>query len=538
MRTLRVLPPRKPILMNLSLKTPALATAALLLAACGGLGEGNRPQSLAIVEAEALSLRSAEDAIEVSNGTGTATACLGKQLQLLITFTDGSIGSFTGRANWSSDNPTVVDITNQGETLHPDGSGNFLPGGVLLPAAGGTARITAEYQGLTQVFDVTVETLDAGGFTMTPAEVTMSANSGQNFTVEVSVGGETRDVTSSLYFELDDPSELGQLSGGGAFSVPIRSETAAPLPADITIHARPLVDVPACTSLAPSAIVHAGALNAVTLALDPDFYGAGAAPGENRLIDGFSQLLQVTGTFADLDGDGSPDTQDLSRQFAVQVVATDAGAANCETAFEIPDSEDDTVVEDPIVGFGSILAARTAQVFGVNPGTVGLCGRFGSLTTDGDTFVTTAAPIVLEVIPGLDAEADAVTLATSDLVITPGSASIDTILGTTPFTARANFVLPDASTLSHDVTDSVLWTVDSDESGEEERRVAEIFNSGSLSGDAGVAISRLLDGDDPATVNVNARVIVGTVDTDPVTEGDPADIEQSAQLSVSAPPLP
>ena len=496
-----------------------------------------------------------------SDGTGEALECIAKQLRLLIRFTDGSLGDFTTRATWSSSDPSVLAISNAFDTTIPGRDGEFFIPGTLLPAsetgAGSTVTITAEYQGLSQTFEVEVDALDPGPFsiaqgsgfsaTEVPDVVALAPVSSVLYSVRAMVNGEPRDVTGSATFGFETPmDDLVVIGLDGRVVTTGTDRTAFPLPQSLTMQAIPVVE--ACSGRKATLDLRVAEPVSVSLEQEEGFYPADAAADENRLVVGFSQLLKVIGNFGDLDGDGTDETQDLSSQIRTQFDLVDASVTDCSTAFPDPeDTEDTEVTEDeeeevalPILNFGSSLFARGNQTFGANPGVTGICSRYGPVerVDDEDRYTPNSAPIVIEVIAGLDAEENATTIS-SPLTVTPERtpALIDEINGQLKYTARGTFTPAGegAVPVSFDVGRHVFWTVDpAVDMDDEERVVAGVTNFGN-GPDPGIAISLLSEGDEEATVNVNATLVRGTLDESAVSEDDITDVTGQASLTVTAP---
>ena len=116
-------------------------------------------------------------------------------------------------------------------------------------------------------------------------------------------------------------------------------------------------------------------------------------------------------------------------------------------------------------------------------------------------------------------------------------ALIDEINGQLKYTARGTFTPAGegAVPVSFDVGRHVFWTVDpAVDMDDEERVVAGVTNFGN-GPDPGIAISLLSEGDEEATVNVNATLVRGTLDESAVSEDDITDVTGQASLTVTAP---
>ena len=137
----------------------------LLLAACSGIGKGDKLETLAIVNAR----------------TGLALTppvlgyqCLRQQLSVFGTFTSKSIGDYTARATWTSSNPAVVKVSNGDPILDKDpaNSANVFQRGVITPMSIGTAVVTAEYVGIIASINVEVRAPDSIILSTSPIDAT------------------------------------------------------------------------------------------------------------------------------------------------------------------------------------------------------------------------------------------------------------------------------------------------------------------------------------------------------------------------------
>ncbi len=540
----------------------AAALLALVLTGCGSIGDGSKPETLTIVDNTLLTgSTSLNDLALNSDGTGEALECIAKQLRLLIRFTDGSLGDFTTRATWSSSDPTVLGVSNAFDTAIPGREGEFLIPGTLLPAsetgAGSTVTITAEYQGLSQTFEVEVDALDPGPFrialgsgtsaTDLPDVVAMAPVTSEIYSVQAMINGESQDITGSATFGFETPmDDLIVVGLDGRVSISGTDRVAFPLPQTLTLQAIPVVE--ACSGRQATLDLRVAEPVSVSLQQEDGFYPADAADGENRLVVGFSQLLKLVGNFGDLDGDGTDETQDLSSQVRSRFDLVDATVTDCSSAF--PDLTDDGTEETeetteeeevlPVLSFGSALFARANQAFGANPGVTAVCSRYGpvEITDEDNIYTPNSAPLVIEVLPGLDAEEDPTAIASS-LTVTPETtpALIDEINGQLKYTARGTFTPAGdgAVPVSFDVGRHVFWTVDpAVDMDDEERVVAGVTNFGN-GPEPGIAVSLLSAGDEEATVNVNATLVRGSLDESAVSEDDITDVTGQASLTVTAP---
>ncbi len=124
------------------MRTTGLALAGVFgLAACSGIGDGNAPKSLEI------QIGGVAENAEVF-------ACTSQVPQARLEFTDGSIGDFVYRVDWTSSDPDILTISD-GTLEAPSG---VYVNGAMLPKAPGTVTLTASYLDgqFTDSIDVTV----------------------------------------------------------------------------------------------------------------------------------------------------------------------------------------------------------------------------------------------------------------------------------------------------------------------------------------------------------------------------------------------
>jgi hypothetical protein len=129
----------------------AAVAAVAALGACGGSGKGTLvgngvgPSQLLISPSTNLAETTGE----------RAYPCELVKLTARMVFSDGSVGNFTARVNWSSSSPDVVDVSN-GNLLVEGGGGATYARGTLLPHTTGSAYITADFQGMKASFRIDV----------------------------------------------------------------------------------------------------------------------------------------------------------------------------------------------------------------------------------------------------------------------------------------------------------------------------------------------------------------------------------------------
>lgn len=165
----------------------ALASVALVTA-CGGVGDGNKPEYLDIYPP------GSQEAADSMRGF----ECVAQQLTGIATFSDGDRGSYTSRGVWSSSDESVVRVSNGDIPVPGTDDGSEYSAGVLLPVATGQARVIFEYLGMTADIDVTVT--PSGDFRITPSVGRLAPRSSLAFEVKAVLDGVERDITTSARF--------------------------------------------------------------------------------------------------------------------------------------------------------------------------------------------------------------------------------------------------------------------------------------------------------------------------------------------------
>jgi hypothetical protein len=152
--------------MKHALNLIATALLATSLAACDAIGDGNTIESLEVLPANgATQLKVFEP-----GDTHKLFQCLRDELLVKATFTDGTEANFSGRAIWTSSDPSVVEVSN-GEipatflvgnpaadgTFYESQTTNFVSG-TLIPRGtpGQTAVITARFSKLSASMTVEI----------------------------------------------------------------------------------------------------------------------------------------------------------------------------------------------------------------------------------------------------------------------------------------------------------------------------------------------------------------------------------------------
>ena len=255
----------------------AMAALGVVLAGCGGLGNGVLP-----VNAVILPFGGVEGA-----ATSKAFTCINTGLTLLLDFSDGSRGDFSSRATYSSSNPAVARVSNFDIPV-PDQTNLFYSRGTILPVAEGTATITVSYLTFTRTIDVTVS--NPGALRITPASGDLAAKSLLDFSAVADLDGVETPLDALVQWSVVTPNEaVATISATAGTVTGVASGV-------VTARAR----VPGCETLTADAEVTVA--NLQSLALTREF-------GDNdKLVVNTTERLIATGTL------DNGKTQDLSTQ--------------------------------------------------------------------------------------------------------------------------------------------------------------------------------------------------------------------------------
>ncbi|MES2683992.1 MAG: hypothetical protein V4650_10785 [Pseudomonadota bacterium] len=255
----------------------AMAALGVVLAGCGGLGNGVLP-----VNAVIQPFGGAEGA-----ATSKAFTCINTGLSLLLDFSDGSRGDFSSRATYSSSNPAVARVSNL-DIAVPDQTNIFYSRGTILPVAEGTATITVTYLTFTRTIDVTVS--NPGNLRITPASGDVAVKALLDFAAVADLDGVETPLDALVQWSIVTPNEAVATISATAGTV---TGVAA---GSVTARAR----VPGCDILTADAEV--AVANLQSLALSREF-------GDNdKLVVSTTERLIATGTL------DNGKTQDLSTQ--------------------------------------------------------------------------------------------------------------------------------------------------------------------------------------------------------------------------------
>lgn len=281
----------RPLRSFRSLRRQVLVTlGATMLAGCGGgVGEGVGPAYLQLVPSGGAAGDASTKIFE----------CIPSSVQALLYFTDGSVGDFTSRVNWTTTNPGAASVSNG------DLAVNGLPGqvyakGVLVPAGPGSATVTADYNGLKASVGVTVGTPQSitvkrvdRNMSVVPTNNTTRLGVGtyQDFTVTALEDGVEKNIENpnnqSWAFDGADPGIVTVTTGG----VVTANGQGGPLTLRATF--------PSCGQSATTTINTA---NIAAISVQPEFSG-----NPNLIVGNFENFY----AFADF---GNGPEQDISQQ--------------------------------------------------------------------------------------------------------------------------------------------------------------------------------------------------------------------------------
>lgn len=393
-----------------------------LLPACSGVGKGNKPKSLVVLQIPAGRGLTQEQVLNppAEYLDFTAYSCVGGSLRAFVVFDDDSIGDFTTRVRWSS-NSADLKVSNF-DVPTSSGEGTVFGSGTLVPVATAavpaTVRITASYLGMEAVADVALrgasDAIVEPTYSQVPFETAVrpvfraAPGSLVNFRVRRVLDGKgLTDVSSTtvLTIENDDDGDLiadstdetdtdryGVLDSTGTLTVrdadtdfdrdlKVVSDTADDVDDDgdlsdldeggsaappLTLLATPLI--PGCA--AAQVVVQGSKIAPGDLSLEyqKDFYGAGPT---GHLAENSSQALRLVARFVD---DNSDTDRDDEGEYQVVSNQLRAGFAYDRDA----DSDCDVVDLDPALTNPS-PAYPEAMV------------RFGAQITRTANFVTAIA---------------------------------------------------------------------------------------------------------------------------------------------------
>lgn len=255
-----------------------LALGGLLaLTACGGVGEGTLP-----VKSTLLPLGGTEGASSTK-----AYSCLNTSVQLIVEFNNGARGDFTGRASWSSSNPSIVQVSN-GDLPVPEQEGRVYPRGVVVPVAPGTATIQASYLDFRNSIEVVVT--DPTNFRIEPATADLAVGSSLDLAASADLDGVSSPIDALVRWAMVTEDATIATIGSDTGLV-----TGVAKGGPLTARAR----IPGCSFTAE---VPVNVSPLVSLSLSKEF------ADRDRLVVGTTERITATGTLE------NGQEQDLSGQ--------------------------------------------------------------------------------------------------------------------------------------------------------------------------------------------------------------------------------
>jgi hypothetical protein len=391
----------------------------VLLVACSGIGDGNRPVSMRLIDSQtgADSLR----LFQCFEGAATA----------LVTFADGSLADFLNPqasrpVELRSSDDSVFRVSN-GELPVPGREGQFYRRGTLIPVAPGTARLRAQFSDLVAEAEVTV--LVPESLSIEPAVQTVAVGAGQQFNATAVLDGVSTGFNASLLWRLLDANgnevdaeiaTLGASSGalaalaeGGPFTVS-GMLSACPQPSDLPATVEP-EDLQARVLLR----------EAVTLELVREFAredSEGTPLPPQPLVVNTSEAFDVIARFADPE-DGSQTISGFAR-FQIE----EPGLAEGETS------------EKALFGLSGLRNLLT--VLAPTEAALAVSARFGEEDAE---LVSNSLPV--EVVAATLAE---ISLSPEDAVLPRGARE--------NFVATGRFTRAGEADLLQDIRRHVVWS--------------------------------------------------------------------------------
>jgi len=415
-----------------SVRVAAVAALGIFVAACNGIGDGIKLESVSVVP-----LSIANTNVFDTVATTKIFRCVRDQVKAYGKFTDGEIGEYTTRGHWSSSDSSIVKVSN-GDLIEDhvpgqDASVVFTPG-TLTPVSPGTATVSFDYVGLHEDIQVTVQDLPDEAITLSPSDNPMAPGSSTFLVARADLDGTTADITNSATFEFVNKNDAVATLDTGGFVKAIAP--GGPLTAKATFTA--------CDAT-PTATVTVKPIENLTLTKEFPVEG---------LANGTSEKLTVTADF----GDGT--SQDLS------LLATYCVA---------PDPQ----------GFIAFLASASVRdyVIAANPGSVGITAIFPPISsftppTGADAFTCSNPPPADQFVQSNDIALTALNSQLCSIEVTaappsdPKTATIE-FGSTQQFKATGKFTTATidathtaaqacadtANVFAQDITRHVTWTV-------------------------------------------------------------------------------
>jgi hypothetical protein len=359
--------------MNLSFRGPlsslirTLLTGAVVamgagLAACSGaVGSGNAPQRGVI----------AAPGTQNQINTLRMYQCLTSAVSALIYFTDNSVGDFTGRVKWSSNNPGAVQVSN-GDVPIANEPGAFYAAGTLVPGTPGNAIITADYFGIVSQLAVSVGKpqsitlkgilegnyipLNRYNINSTPATTGFSMGSGTTLQLAVTgiLDGVETDITKFATLGFQFPNEnVATISGSNMLAVspggPV-TPIASFAPCDQT-------SITDQSKAIPFTVQHVQSINLLPEFLQPDpTLPISASNPLPALIIGNSEKFIVAGNLS------NGDVQDITAGSTLTLQPTASTAALFNSNILSALAPGGVFVSATFTGAGAGLTAQSIQI--------------------------------------------------------------------------------------------------------------------------------------------------------------------------------
>lgn len=388
---------------------------SLALGACSGVGDGNAIENIEVLPGEGT--------VDASDETFHINECIPQSLAVVGTFSDGSRGNFTSRASYSSDNPSVADVSDG--TVPVEGiEGQVYLKGAILPGAPGTATITADFVGLTASLVVTVDPL--GEFTFTDPNPTVGVDTAYLINLETTLQDNPVNVRTAAFWSFVEPDEeiatIG-VSGSVAGRV-IGVAEGGPLLAKASL---PLCGREYTTNVTIESVD--------SLTLEREFTGTDAVPATGDLVIETSERFSTYANFA-----SGAERQDLTSQVGY-------GSSDGEIAI-----------------MGLVGGANYAYGLAVG-GPVDITAYFGTNdpeTEEDDRLASNSLPISV-----VDAALDSLSISPQELVLPQNCAY--------RFAATGSF---DGGAYVQDITRHVTWAT-------EDSEIATVNNSFTVRGTFG-----------------------------------------------------
>lgn len=518
-----------PMLPRNTMSITRIAVSCLgvtVLSACGGIGDGSRPDEIRIVAVSATTGLSGRDFVKLFDEPQKPVAtytCLRDRMTAFVRFSDGDIGDFSRRVKWSSDNTAVATVSNGDEPVPGIDKRFFIPGS-FKPVSAAAVNITAEYLGISTTIPVTVREIDKSSIEITPLTAAVAPKALQTFQVfalidgvRTAIAGSRSRYLDALNFKFQTPNdEIALIDGTDpegvqVLGVAVPEAGAGPMVLDANLTSE-------CPGVSLTVPVQVAEVTSLKLGYEDGFTNG-------RLITGSTQVVRVIGSYAgvDLDENGEDDTQDLSEQ----------------CTFE--SSNPVAVVPGSIFsGFNRLLAlAGTTTTQPARVGSAKLVATYGAVPDpDGE------GPEVED--PGLksnELDFSVVNVVVDALTIGPRDGTTPTPVtiaprASTQFKAVGTYTF-DGNVRTIDLSRHVVWEVtevDGVPIIEGNEAVVAISSGGNKTAGLAQSVVGLDDADQESVVTIQARLVRGVNDTGrSVPPDDLEDLLQTTTLAVRRP---